>query len=316
MGYVKNCHGYSERRACKLVGQARRVYRYRSVRDPRLALRSRMREIATTRVRYGYRRIRVLLNREGWRVGQCVVRRIYREEGLTLRKRPPRRREMIVHRQARFRPTAANKAWSLDFVLDKLGNSSKFRALTVVDVFTREALAISVGQRMRGEDVVATLDRLIEDRGKPRVVFTDNGSKFSGRIMDLWAYDHGVRIDFSRPCKPTDNAFVETFNGSLRDECLNVYWFATLAEARATIEAWRPNTMRAGLTWLSETSRRRNLPARRALRRSQRASRSRKLALDPGTKAEAPHSAPSFQKSMVRKNRPGRLDNASILQYL
>ena len=146
---------------------------------------------------------------------------------------------MVVHREARFKPSAANQAWSLDFLHDELGNSSKFRALTVVDIFTREALAIRVGQRHKGEDVVDTLNRLISQRGKPWVVFTDNGSEFSGRIMDLWAYHHGVRTDFSRPGKPTDNTFVETFNGSLRDECLNVHWFGSLEEARTMIEAWR-----------------------------------------------------------------------------
>jgi putative transposase len=146
---------------------------------------------------------------------------------------------MVVQRNQRAAPSAANDAWTMDFVADQLADGTKLRALTVVDVFTREALAIEVGQRLKGEDVVRTLDRILQVRAKPKYLFVDNGSEFSGRMLDLWAYRHKVRIDFSRPGKPTDNGHVETFNGSLRDECLNVHWFASMAEARASIEAWR-----------------------------------------------------------------------------
>ena len=132
-----------------------------------------------------------------------------------------------------------NQAWSLDFVSDQLTNGQRFRALTIVDVFSREALAIQVGKQLRGENVVEVCNALVAQRGAPKRVFTDNGSEFSGRIFDLWAYHHGVRIDFSRPGKPTDNCFIESFNGSLRDECLNVHWFESMEEARARIEAWR-----------------------------------------------------------------------------
>lgn len=119
----------------------------------------------------------------------------------------------------------------MDFVADQLADGRKLRALTVVDVFTREALCIRVGQRLRGEDVVDACNQIVAQRGAPARVFVDNGSEFSGRLMDLWAYHHGVQIDFSRPGKPTDNCFVETFNGSLRDECLNVHWFESLEDA-------------------------------------------------------------------------------------
>lgn len=198
-----------------------------------------MRDIAGTRVRYGYRRIRILLNREGWEAGKNLVYRLYSEEGLAIRKRSPRRRKMAVQREARFKPRQANDVWSLDFVSDELNNGRRFRALTVVDVFTREALAINVGVQLRGEHVVDTLNRLVLQRGKPKYVFVDNGSEFTGRLMDMWAYHHGTRIDFSRPGKPTDNAFIETFNGSLRDECLNMHWFASIDHAKEVIEAWR-----------------------------------------------------------------------------
>lgn len=239
VSYLMDHHGFSERRACRLTQQHRSVQRYRSVLNPRTALRQRMRELAAVRVRYGSRRIRVLLNREGWRASKHLVERLYSEEGLALRRKQPRRRKMVVQRARRMTPQAANQAWSLDFVSDQLSNQTRFRALTVVDVFTREALAIDVGLRLRGEHVVDTLNRLVARRGRPMCVFADNGSEFSGRLMDMWAYHHGVRIDFSRPGKPTDNAYIETFNGSLRDECLNVHWFDSIEHAKTIIEAWR-----------------------------------------------------------------------------
>ena len=126
----------------------------------------------------------------------------------------------------------------MDFVADQLADGRRFRALTVLDIFTRESLAIEVGQSLKGEAVVKVLNRLKAQRGVPKMLFCDNGSEFTSQILDLWAYHNGVRIDFSRPGKPTDNAFVESFNGSLREECLNAHWFASLSEAKEVIEAW------------------------------------------------------------------------------
>jgi putative transposase len=239
VAYVTAHHGYSERRACALTRQHRSTQRKPSIRDPRLEIRQRMHEIVQTRIRYGYRRVHIMLRREGWAVGKNLVYRLYREEGLVLRSKRPRRRKMVVHRKARYAPMRPNEVWSLDFIHDQLSNGDKFRALTVVDVFSREGLAIEVGQRLRGEHVVEVLNRLVRQRGAPKYLFADNGAEFTGHLVDLWAYHHRTRIDFSRPGKPTDNAFIETFNGSLRDECLNVHWFETLAEARCLIEAWR-----------------------------------------------------------------------------
>lgn len=239
VAYMMGCHRISQRRACSLIKLPRSTNRYRSVRDPQLPLRQRMREIAQVRVRYGYRRIHVLLRREGWKHGRSRTYRLYTEERLQLRSKLPKRRKMVVQRNLRIQPTAPDQAWTMDFVADQLANGVRFRALTVVDVFTREALAIEIGQRLKGEDVVATLDRIRIKGRKPKYLFVDNGSEFSGRMLDLWAYHHKVRIDFSRPGKPTDNSYVETFNGSLRDECLNVHWFETLGQAREIIEAWR-----------------------------------------------------------------------------
>ncbi len=239
VAYIRDHYGVPRRRACRLVRLHRSVFYYRSVKNPQLELRGRMRELARTRVRYGYRRLHVLLKREGWSLGRNLAYRLYCEEGLQLRSKLPRRRKMVVTRRERYVPRRVNQAWSMDFVSDQLVDGRRIRALTIMDVFSREAIAIEVGQRMRAENVVEVCNRLVARRGKPKRVFVDNGSEFSGRMFDLWAYHHGVRIEFSRPGKPTDNCFIETFNGSLRDECLNVHWFETLEEAKARIEAWR-----------------------------------------------------------------------------
>jgi len=235
------CGGYrvSERRACDVARLARSTQRYRSSKDPQTALRQRLRELAQARVRYGYRKIRVLLNREGWRVGKKRVYRLYREEGLTLLQKPRRRRQAAAHQRERTKPRAPNEVWSLDFMADQLVDGRRFRALTVVDVFTRESLAIEVGQNLKGEHVVDVLNRIRQDREVPKMLFCDNGSEFTSQIMDLWAYQNGVRIDFSRPGKPTDNAHVESFNGTFRAECLDAHWFTSLSEAKQIIEAWR-----------------------------------------------------------------------------
>jgi len=164
------------------------TFRYESRPEPRTALRLRIREIAQVRVRYGYRKIRVLLNREGWKVGKKLVYRLYKEEGLTLRHKPRRKRRAALHRRERFRPTAPNQVWSLDFVADQLADGRRFRALTIMDVFTRESLAIEVGQRLKGKDVVAILNEIRLKRGVPKFLFCDNGSEFTCQIMDLWAY--------------------------------------------------------------------------------------------------------------------------------
>ena len=239
VAYVCEHYATSRRRACRLVRLHRSNAYYRSVKDPRLDLRGRMREIAQTRVRFGYRRLHVLLRREGWTLGKNQAYRLYSEERLQLRSKLPRRRKMAVSRRERFEPRRPNEAWSMDFVADQLADGKRFRALAIVDVFSREALAIKVGQRLRGEDVTDACNRLVAQRRAPKRVFVDNGSEFSGRLLDLWAYHHGVQIDFSRPGKPTDNCFIETFNGSLRDECLNAHWFESLEEAEEKIEAWR-----------------------------------------------------------------------------
>src|SRR5450755_2139382 len=177
--------------------------------------------------------------RGGLGVGKMSVQRLYQEEGLVLKQRPKRRRRAAEHPRERVRATEGKQAWSLDFVSDQLTEGRRFRALTIVDVFTRESLAIEVGQALKGTDVVEVLNRLRFKRSVPKMLLCDKGSEFTSQIMDLWAYQNGVKIDFSRPGKPTDNAYIETFNGTLRAECLDTHWFGTMAEAKQSIEAWR-----------------------------------------------------------------------------
>lgn len=229
----------SARRATALMAMSRTSYYYRPHPRDDQAERARIREIAQTRVRYGLWRIHTLLRREGWLINHKKTHRIYCEEGLNLRAKRPRRRVAAAHREARPAVSSRNEAWSMDFVADELFNGRRIRALTVVDNFSREALAISVAQSLRGDDVVATMEWLRLHRATPKRIQVDNGSEFISRVLDKWAYDHGVELDFSRPGKPTDNPFIESFNGSFRDECLNVHWFLSLEDARQKIEAWR-----------------------------------------------------------------------------
>ena len=198
-----------------------------------------MRELAQVRIGYGYRRLHVLPRREGWVRGKDQVYRRYTEESLQRRSKQSRQRKLVVGRRERYVPKRPTQAWLMDFVADQLVAGTRFRALTIVDVYTREALDIVVGQRLRAEHVVDACNRLVAERGAPVRIVVDNGSEFSGRLFDLWAYHRKAAIDFIRPGKPTDNCFVQSFNGSLRDECLNVHWFEKIDEAKAKIEAWR-----------------------------------------------------------------------------
>lgn len=199
-----------------------------------------MHEIAATRVRFGFWRIFVLMRREGWRVNHKRAYRLYKEEGLNLRSKRPRRRRSAANRLERVVLTAPDQAWSVDFVSDALFDGRKFRALTIVDNHTRECLGIEVDQSLTGDEVVNVLRRIVmQGRNLPKRIQADNGPEFVSIALDKWAYDHGVTLDFSRPGKPTDNPFVESFNGRLRDECLNVHWFMSLEDARHKIETWR-----------------------------------------------------------------------------
>ena len=239
MSDVGSRHGISERRSCAVLAFDRSSHRYRSTKSDQAPLRLRIRDLAATRVRYGYFRIYILLRREGWLVNHKRVHRLYREDGLSLRLKRPRRHVSAAHRSTREALGTPNECWSMDFVSDALFDGRRLRALTVVDAYTREALTIEVDQGIKGEQVVLAVEQIVERRGAPKSIRVDNGPEFVSKALDRWAYERGVTLDFSRPGKPTDNAFVESFNGRFRDECLNTHWFLSLADARAKIEAWR-----------------------------------------------------------------------------
>ncbi len=235
---MKEAQEVSERRACRLVGIDRTSCRYRAREQEPQGLRDRLRSLAAERRRFGYRRLTVLLRREGWAVNHKRVYRLYRQEGLGVRRRK-RKRMGAVERQPLAIPTRPNERWSMDFVSDALGEGRKFRSLNIVDDFNRECLAAEVDTSIPGARVVCVLERLGELRGSPEVLVTDNGPEFAGQALDVWAYEQGVKRHFIEPGKPVQNAFIESFNGKMRDECLNEHWFTSLREARETIEAWR-----------------------------------------------------------------------------
>jgi putative transposase len=235
---MREAQGLSERRACQLVGMRRSSCRYAVRRQEPAGLRDRLRELAQERRRFGYRRLTVLLRREGWPVNHKRVYRLYREEGLGVRRRK-RKRIGAVERQPLAIPTQPNQRWSMDFITDALSEGRKFRSLNIVDDFNRECLAAEVDTSLTGARVVRVLERLQELRGLPQILVMDKGPEFAGQALDVWAYDQGVRLHFIEPGKPVQNAFIESFNGKMRDECLNEHWFLSLGEARETIEAWR-----------------------------------------------------------------------------
>jgi putative transposase len=212
--------------------------RYQNRKDPQHALRIRLRDLAAARVRYGYRRLHVLLRREGWKINPKRVYRLYKLEGLSLRLKRSKKRisKLRVVPPPAQRP---NQRWSIDFMSDRLADGRRFRVLTLVDNFSRVSPAIEVDFSLTGRRVVEVLSRLAQVQDLPEVIYCDNGSEFISQVMDAWAHRNGVKLEFSRPGKPTDNAYIESFNGKLREECLNQHWFNSLEEARTTIEAWR-----------------------------------------------------------------------------
>ena len=230
-------HRFGVTRACGLVSISRSLYRY----VPRGAdsdLKQRIEDIAALKRRYGYRRVYVRLRREGWQVNRKRVYRLYRELGLAVRRRK-RKRIGMVERRPLPKPSAANQSWSMDFVSDGLADGRRLRCLTIVDDCTRECLAIEVDTSITGTRVKAVMERLADTRGLPRSITVDHGPEFEGQVLDAWAYAANVQLAFIRPGKPNENAYIESFNGKFRDECLNEHWFISMAHARRVIEAWR-----------------------------------------------------------------------------
>jgi len=236
--FFEDAFGLSRQRACRLAGISRSVVAYQPIRSNDGDLRRRILELARERPRYGYRRIHVLLRREGWTDNRKRTYRIYREEKLSVRRRR-RKRVAAAPREALPIPKEPNVRWSMDFVADTLGDGRTFRVLNIVDDFSREAVAIEVGRSIPGSRVVRVLDRASGIRGLPSRIVVDNGPEFTSRVLDQWAYEHQVELHFIQPGKPVQNAFVESFNGKFRDECLNQSWFVSLADACRAIGAWR-----------------------------------------------------------------------------
>ena len=226
----------SERRACRFTGFARSTHRY-ALRHDDGALRERLETLAVLKPRWGYRRLHWLLGREGWAVNRKRVQRVYQAAGLHVRRR--KRKRVSVPRVPRPIPQGPNERWSLDFVHDTLGDGRTIRILTVVDDFTRACPLIAVDVALPAERVIDHLELLGQTAPLPRALVCDNGSEFTSQAFDQWAHTRGLALHFIRPGKPVENAYVESFNGRLRDECLNESWFTSLADAQRTIEAWR-----------------------------------------------------------------------------
>jgi putative transposase len=242
----------SQRRSCALVGIDRTSCRYIARRVPDEDLRRRLVELATARSRWGYRTLCDIIRRERL-VNPKKVHRIYKLEHLQVRRR--RRKRVLAAKRVPLAPaTRPNERWSMDFMSDTLASGRQFRTLNIVDDHTRECPAIEVDHSLPGRRVVRVLDGLAAIRGLPETIVVDNGPEFSGRVLDRWAYARGVRLHFIDPGKPTQNAYVESFNGRFRDECLNEHWFVDLQDARRTIEAhrreyneYRPHSSLGGL---------------------------------------------------------------------
>jgi putative transposase len=231
--------GTSLRRACRVIGLSTATWRYqRRETATNATVRARLEAHAAERPRFGYRRLHILIEREGLVVNHKRVHRLYRIAGLQVRRRR-RKRLTRADRVPLPVPSQRLERWSMDFTLDTLADGRNFRTLNIVDDFTRECVAIEVDRSLPGLRVTRILDRLHAAVGLPQTIVVDNGPEFAGRTLDAWAYARGVTLRFIRPGKPIENAYVESFNGKFRDECLNEHWFVSLADAKAAIEAWR-----------------------------------------------------------------------------
>ncbi len=228
----------SARRACRLVRLSRSRWQYRSRRADDAPLRARLRALAAEKPRWGYQQLHVLLRREGHVVNHKKVLRLYREERLAVARRR-RKKHVAVPRVPLPAPTARTERWSMDFVSDALADGRPFRCFTLVDDFTRECPAIEVAHSLPAWRVIHVLERVAAERGLPRSIVCDNGPEFAGQVMDRWAHERGVALQFIRPGKPVENAFCESFNGKFRAECLDAHWFRALSDAQREIERWR-----------------------------------------------------------------------------
>lgn len=235
--WAQQVHRWNQRRVARLLQIERMTLRYDHRRDPQEALRIRLRELAGSRVRYGYRRLTVLLRREGWKVDAKRIYRLYTQEGLIvgMKRRKERAQRQHIAQGMALRP---NQRWSMDFVAQRLAYGRWVRVLTVVDQFTRECLCLHAYTTLSGEKVAAALDKVVVDRGAPESITADNGTAFCSKAKDHWAYSNGVHLDFIGPGRPVENGYIESFRGKLRDECLNVDVFFSVADAREKLARW------------------------------------------------------------------------------
>lgn len=231
-------HGVSQRRACHILDVDRSSVRYKSMRSNDTELREAMKKVSAERRRFGYRRIHVMLQRQGWHINHKKLRRLYREEKLQVRKRGGRKRALGTRRPMLV-PDQPNERWSLDFVSDAFTDGRRFRVLAVVDDYSRECLALMADTSLSGHRVTRELDELIKQRGKPNTIVSDNGTELTSMAVLKWCQDTGINWHYIQPGKPMQNAFVESFNGSFRDECLNETLFTTLREAKTIIHEWK-----------------------------------------------------------------------------
>lgn len=230
-------HQLSERQACRLLDLDRATYRYEARPDSNSQLREALLALAKEKPRYGYRRLWAILDRRGWKVNVKRVYRLYRAEGLMVRRL--KRKRLKRQEPINSLISRPNQEWALDFVSDALATGRALRALTTVDSYTRECPAIEVASGISSRQVTRTLDRIIEDRGKPASLRCDNGPEFTSRHFVAWCEERGIMLHHIQPGKPMQNGHVESFNGRLRDECLNASWFLNLADAKRKIETWR-----------------------------------------------------------------------------
>lgn len=238
VAYLRDHHHLSERRACKIVRLCRSSYRYQAMPSNDAEIRSRLRQLAEQRRKFGAPRLHVMLRREGYLINHKRTERLYREEGLSLRLKRRRKRNSHL-RVVLAGPERVNQHWSMDFVADSLFNGRRLRVLTVVDDFSKECPVLEVDHSLTGQRVSQVLERVALTRGLPDVITVDNGPEFISKALDAWAHSNGVKLHFIQPGKPTQNAYIESFNGKFRDECLNEHVFVSLCDAQKKIEDWR-----------------------------------------------------------------------------
>ncbi len=231
--------GLSVRRACKLVGLSRTSFHYRPATKPdEEVIRKRLRELAQTRRRFGCPRLHVMLRREGFVINHKRTERLYRQEGLILRIRRRKKMSSLLRTDIP-KPNYPNHIWSMDFMRDSLANGRAIKILSIVDEYTRKCFRIEVDTSINGVRVTRVLTEIAQMGNLPQIIIIDNGPEFISKALDAWAYQRGVKLTFIRPGKPVENAYIESFNGRFRDECLNENWFLTLEHARGIIERWR-----------------------------------------------------------------------------